>query len=173
MPLPRLKDYLPAELDFPGVPATRTPDSSRLRDTENALDVQEATLLKVERVTSALKQAVDRFTDRVEDRWSELSEGDIIVAIEDFLQEEERNRAPLREGLSDAESRRKEALRLRNPSLKARLLALTEREIGALRSAADAFELGKRRILKIRDHVLTRDAQEMSFPFWNDDEPDS
>jgi hypothetical protein len=173
MPLPRLKDYLPAELDFPGAAATRILDSSAARDAESALDVQEATLLRVERITSALKQAIDRFTDRVEDRWAELSEGDVIVAIEDFLQEEERNRVPLREGLSDAESRRKEALRLQNLGLKARLLSLSEREIQTLRAASDAFEIGKRRLLKIRDHVLTRDAQEMSTPFWNDDEPDS
>ena len=35
------------------------------------------------------------------------------------------------------------------------------------RADSDAFEIGKRKLLKIRDHVLTREAQEMSAPFWN------
>ncbi|HEV2854051.1 MAG TPA: hypothetical protein VHC97_14745 [Thermoanaerobaculia bacterium] len=173
MPLPRLKDYLPAELDFPGPAAPRIPDSSLAREAEDALGAQEAALLKMERTTSGLKQAVDRFMERIEDRWTELDEEEVIAIIQDFLQEEVRNRAPLLNALSGAESRRKDALKLRDTTLKARLLALTDREIKALRAASDAFELGKRRLLKIRDHVLTRDAQEMSTPFWNGDEPDS
>lgn len=173
MPLPRLKDYLPAEMDFPGVAAPRIQDAALAREAEDALDSQEAALLKMERTASSLKQAVDRFMDRIEDRWSELDEDEVISIIQDFLQEEERNRAPLLNALSSAESRRKESLKLRDTNLKVRLLALTDREIKALRAASDAFELGKRRLLKIRDHVLTRDAQEMSTPFWDDDEPDS
>ena len=167
MPLPRLKDYLPAEMDFPGVAASWIPDPSLTREAENALDSQEAALLKMERIASSLKQAVDRFLDRIEDRWTELDEEEVVSIIQDFLQEEERNRAPLLNALSGAESRRKDASRLRDTNLKVRLLALTDREIKALRAASDAFELGKRGLLKIRDHVLTRDAQEMSTPFWN------
>jgi hypothetical protein len=173
MPLPRLKDYLPAELDFPEAVAIRIPDSGVVREAENALDIQEAALLKMERIASALQQAVDRFLDRIEDRWADLDEEDVIAVIRDFLQEEERNRPPLLSTLSGAESRRKDALKWTDTGMKARFLALTDREIKTLRAASDAFEVGRRRLLKIRDHVLTRDAQEMSTPFWNGDEPDA
>ena len=173
MPLPRLKDYLPAELDFPGAVATRIPDSGVVRDAENALGVQEAALLKMELIASALQQAIDRFLDRIENQWAELDEEDAIAVIRDFFQEEERNRAPLLSTLSGAESRRKDALKWTDTGLKARFLALTEREIKTLRAASDAFEIGKRRLLKIRDHVLTREAQEMSTRFWDGDEPDA
>ena len=121
-------------------------------------------MLRVERIASILQQAIDRFLDRVEDLWTELGEEDVIAVIEDFLQEEEQNHASLLKTLSGAESRRKDALKWTNTDLKVRFLSLTDRELKTLRAASDAFEIGKRRLLKIRDHVLTREAQEMSTP---------
>lgn len=109
---------------------------------------REERLLRIEGRAAALRQAVERYVDDVE-ACPDLDSDDVGAAFSDLAREEGRS------GFQDD---------LQKP--------LCSREIESLRALLAAFELGKRRLLTLRDRLLVREGQEMSrSTFWGDDDP--
>ncbi len=167
MAVPQLKDYLPTELDL-GHEAVPVPAAE---EAKAALEGYEQILGRIDAKTEALKQSLNRFVDDVEG-CEPLTETDAAVALREIEALEGRVEFSSREALRAAEARCRKIALLRNGDLKFRAVALHDREVRTVRSILAAYELAKRRLLKLRDRLLVQEAQEMSAgTFWGDDGP--
>jgi hypothetical protein len=166
MALPRLKDYLSTDLelgrDVPPAPATG--------EARAALDEYERSLDRISEKAERLRQALNRFVEDVEG-FQPLTEADTETAFREIEALESRAQSSSRDGLRAAETRRKKFALLRDGDLKFRAVALHDREVRTVRSIFAAYDLAKRRLLKLRDRLLVQEAQEMSAgAFWGEDD---
>ena len=84
MALPLLKDFLPQDRPYAGVPEEKaTPDF---------LDEHEAKLIRAEKTAVALCHAVERFASAIREALPSLSEDDLVSAYEQIQTEDEANR---------------------------------------------------------------------------------
>jgi proline dehydrogenase len=166
MALPRLKDYLSTELDL----GRDVPPASAVGEARAALDEYERSLDRIAEKAERLRQALNRFVGDVEG-FQALTEADAETALREIESLESRTRSSSREGLRAAETRRKKFALLRDGDLKFRAVALHDREVKIVRSILAAYDLAKRRLLKLRDQLLVHEAQKLSAgAFWGDDD---
>jgi len=167
MAVPRLKDYLPTELDL-GHGAVPAP---ALEEARAALEGYEQILGRIGAKTEVLEQSLNRFVDDVEG-FEPLTETDAAAALREIEALEGRVEFSSREALRAAEARCRKIVLLGDGDLKFRAVALHDREVRTVRSILAAYELANRRLLILRDRLLVQEAQEMSAgTFWGDDGP--
>lgn len=118
------------------------------RPGQETVALVEERLSRIEGRAAALRQAIEHYVQDVE-ACTDLDSTDVGAAFLELTREEGRS------GLQED---------LQKP--------LRDREIESLQAVLAAFELGKRRLLILRDRLLVQEGQEMSrLTFWSDDEP--
>lgn len=163
MALPLLKDFLPQDRPYAGVPEeTATPDF---------LNEHEAKLIRAEQTAAALCQAIERFASAIREALPSLSEDNLVSAYEQIQAEDEAHRPFYSMLLEAAQGRRARVAKLKSSPTRARALQFCDREILLLKRTIAAFESAKEKMESFRDAVLVREAQEFSGrAFWGEDD---